>query len=90
MLRVPAPLRVFGTYRCQTSVEGDLGNNFSVPGRCLTDAGASLSWHGLTLDAVLRNLGDVRYYEPYTYLFNGVIPGEARSLRLALSYRFRN
>lgn len=90
LLRVPASLRVFGTYRCQSASEGDLGNNFTVPGRCLSDAGATLGWRDFSIDLAVNNLTDVRYYEPYTYLFNGVIPGEARNLRLILAYRFRH
>lgn len=89
LLRGTVTLRSFAVQRCQSAVEGDLGNSFSVPGRCLYDAGAGLGWRGLSLDLVLNNLADRHYYEPYTYLFYGVIPGEARNLRATLSYRFR-
>ena len=54
------------------------------------DAGATLGWRDFSIDLAVNNLTDVRYYEPYTYLFNGVIPGEARNLRLILAYRFRH
>ena len=47
-----------------------------------------MRWRGLSLDAVIRNLSDKTYYEPYTYLFNGVIPGEGRTARLTLRYLF--
>lgn len=88
VLRGSLPLRAFVTQRCRSAVQGDLANSFVVPSRCLQDAGATLRWRGLSLDAVIQNLADERYYEPYTYLFFGVIPGERRNARLTLGYEF--
>lgn len=86
VVRAPTPLRVFVARRCRSEVQGNLSNSFSVPGRCLNDAGATASYRGFSFDAVINNFSDTRYYEPYTYLFYGVIPGERRSARLAISY----
>lgn len=88
VLRGPVPVRVFATHRCRSEVQGSLSNNFTVPGYCLNDAGAALSYRDFTLDAVINNLGDKRYFDPYAYLFSGVIPGERRTARLSLSYAF--
>lgn len=88
LLRGRVPLSAFVTHRCRSAVQGSLANDFAVPGYCLSDAGATLRYRDFTLDTVVNNLADARYYEPYAYLFNGVIPGEGRSLRLALAYNF--
>lgn len=88
LLRGQVPLRAFATRRCRSAVQGDLANSFRVPGFCLLDAGARVEWNGLSLDVIVNNLTDTRYYEPYTYLFYGVVPGEARELRLTLGYIF--
>lgn len=88
LLRGRLPLSAFVTHRCRSAVQGSLSNTFTVPGHCLSDAGATLRYRDFVLDAVVNNLADTRYYEPYTYLFNGVIPGEGRSLRLSLAYAF--
>lgn len=90
LLREPAALSAFVRNRCQSAVAGDLANSFRVPGSCLQDAGATLGLGELSLDFTLNNLGDRHYYEPYTYLFYGVIPGEARVWRLSLSYHLGN
>lgn len=88
LLRGAVPLRGFVTGRCRSHVQGDLANSFQVPGRCLGDAGLRADWRQLSIDLVVNNVTDRRYYEPYTYLFNGVIPGEARELRLTLGLTF--
>jgi iron complex outermembrane receptor protein len=88
VLRGAVPVTTFAAQRCRSSVQGDLQNSFTVPGRCLIDIGATMLWQGFSVDAVVRNISDERYYEPYAYLFNGIIPGERQTVRLSLSYRF--
>jgi hypothetical protein len=82
------PLRTFISQNCQTAVQTDLNNRSQVPARCTHDAGLSATWRGFGLDAVVNNLSNRQYYDPYTYLFFGVIPAQDRNVRLNASYRF--